>query len=176
MSSNIFNLIKLQLKLWSKGDRMLFFYIGCLALIVIFYLLSYTFFWQILIVLSNIYLAILYIKDGNLAVFYRIVNVSLFEIHLAKVISIYCLSLLQLPIFILLNEEKINPTKIIAHFLAFYTILLFYNFPNWVKSLSFLFIFILFNITLPITNLYLSIFITLTLNTLVLKNIKNEFK
>lgn len=168
-----FSLIKLQLKLWTKGDKMLYFYLISLIAFITFYILSYELLWKIFITLSNIYLAILYNRDSALTTFYRILNINFFKIHAAKISIIYLLSLLQLITFILLNKEGSLPIIFITHFLTFYTALLFYNFPNWVKLLCFMFTFLATSILLSITPLYATALTILALDTLVLKNIIN---
>lgn len=164
-----FALMRLQLKLWTKGDKMLYFYLISLIAFVTFYILSYELLWKIFISLSNIYLVILYNHDKRLATFYRIVNIDSFKLHATKIGIIYGLSLLQLGILILINKEKYQSIVFLAHFLTFYTAVLFYNFPNWIKLLGFMVTFLAISIFLSIMPLYVTALVILAIDTLILK-------
>lgn len=172
----LFNLISLQLKLWTRGDGILYFYIGCLVAFIIIYLLSFELISQIVLFLGNIYLAILYNRDKELSIFYNILNINSFSSHLAKIIGIYALSLVEIIILLLLNSDDNYLLVFTTHFLAFYTGLLFFNFPSWLKMLSFLLSFLIISVVLSITHFYLSAIIILILDTVILKIIINEFR
>lgn len=168
-----FTLIRLQLRLWTKGDRMLYFYLISLFTFITFYILSYELLWKIFITLSNIYLVILYNRDMGLTTFYKILNIDSFKLHAAKAFIIYGLSLLQLLLFTLINNEGSLPITFITHFLTFYTTLLFYNFPNWIKLLCFTITFLAISIFLSIAPLYVTALTILAIDSLILINIIN---
>ncbi len=168
-----FLLMRLHLKLWTKGDKMLYFYLISVFTFIIFYILSYELLWKIFITLSNIYLVILYNRDRGLTTFYKILNIDSFKLHMTKVFIIYALSLLQLVLITLMSKEKSIPLIFITHFLTFYTTLLFCNFPNWIKLVCSMITFIAISIFLSITPLYVTALAILAIDTLVLINLTN---
>lgn len=126
-------LLKLHLKLMCRGDRMLYLYLASLITYVILKLYSFELVSGIFLVTCNVYLALLYGHDGRIKVFYQVLNVSEFKIHATKVLLIYLLSLLELISISALSDTKFQPVAFIAHFLTFYTAVLFFNYPNWAK-------------------------------------------
>ncbi len=172
----LYSLIYLQFKLWSRGDRLLYFYLGCVSGFIFFYLYSIEFLWITALALSNIYLVLLYTYDKALHTFYNVLHIDEFKLHLAKVIGVYLLSLIEI-IFLMVLVKKDNYTiDLIAHFLTFFTALLLFRFPNWLKILTFIMVLKGINYIVSITKIYLALVIVLLPVSLCLIIIYNERK
>ena len=131
------SLIKLQIKLSLKGDRLLLFYFSCLTSFIISFYFN-CFLWSILsLILSNIYLTMYYRVDSKLSVFYKIHNIKGFDQHISKIIIIYFLSLIQLGLFTYFEIIADLPLQFFIHFISFYTMLLLYKIPEWLQLFSF---------------------------------------
>ncbi len=147
---------------------MIYFYLACLIGFIIFYSLSVEFMWVICITLSSVYLIILYNSDKDLHSFYRVLNIGNFRLHLAKVIIIYILSLLEIITVAVMVETRFRGIEILSHFLAFYAAILFFKFPDWLKLLSFISVYLLIDIILSFGHFILSSLIILFLVSLIL--------
>jgi len=162
----LFSVIKLQIKLLTKRDRLLYFYIFSLVAFTTFKILSIDLLWQAFLTISNVYLVIMYGCDATLATFYKVLGIGDFKIHASKVIIIYFLSLLELIALSTFHPELSGPLPFISHFLSLYALLIFFSYPAWAKLLVFIAINVLVPVALATTPLYLSsisIFVMITL-------------
>lgn len=135
-----YNLIRLLIKIWIRGDRLLYFYFGSIFLFIVCFYTNNSLLYTVFLSLSSIYLALLYTKDKSIHTFYKVFNISTLQLHIAKLISIYFLSLILLCI----ASQLFNKTDTIlqifsAHFLSFYALLLAFNLSNIIKLLLYIF-------------------------------------
>lgn len=152
----LFLIARLQIKLWVKGDALFYVYLFSLVSFVFFYIVSVELLWQIFLLMSNLYLVMLYNRDIKLGIFYKLMNISEFKIHAVKVCITYVLSFIQLLVFVILTNKENQPILFITHFLSFYTILLFSNTKTWYKLVYFISIFTAISFMLSIFPMYIT--------------------
>lgn len=152
----------------TKGDRMLHFYLISIATFVLLKFYSFTLFWQIFLAISNVYLVLLYNRDSELNTFYKILNISEFKIHAAKISIVYVLSLLQLALLVTLSNEPYRLITFISHFLSFYTSSIFYNSLVWLKLLAIICAFIVISLILYISPLIPSSILIFAIITIII--------
>jgi hypothetical protein len=171
---DITTLLRLQIKLMTKGDRILYFYIISIIAFVLLKFYSFTLLWQIFLAVSNVYLVLLYNRDAGLKTFYKILNISEFKIHSTKICIVYLLSLLQLILLIGFSNEPYRPITFIVHFLSFYTSIIFYNSPAWLKLFIIICAFVTINLILYLFPLALSSILIFIIVTIIIIGKHNE--
>lgn len=162
----IATLIRLQIKLMTKGDRMLYFYLISIISFKILNYHSFTLLWQIFLAISNLYLVLLYSRDADLKVFYKILNISKFKIHTAKICIIYLLSLLQIVLLVQFSNEPDRAIIFIVHFLSFYTSIILYKLSDLLKLIVLIGSFAIISLILyifPLAPCTILIFVIVTL-------------
>lgn len=167
-------LLRLQTKLITKGDRILYFYLISIIAFALLKYYSFTLLWQIFIVVSNVYLVLLYSRDAHLEIFYKILNISRFKIHATKIFIVYILSLLQLVLFVALGDDTYRPITFIVHFLSFYTTVIFYSCAAWLKLLILICAFVILSIILYVFPLAASSILIFIIVTIIIIQKHNE--
>jgi len=167
-------LLRLQIKLMTKGDRMLYFYLISIIAFVVLKFYSFSLLWQIFLAVSNVYLVLLYSRDADLEIFYKILNIGEFKIHATKICIVYLLSLLQLILLVTFSNEPYRPITFIVHFLTFYTSLIFYNFSAWLKLLIIICAFVILSLILYVFPLLPSSILIFIITTIIIIGKHNE--
>ncbi|GEM_PF-3057214 len=166
--------------LWTKGDYLLYFVLGCQFAFVLLNMLNspwaYLFF-----AIGYLYIALLYSKDKKLrsTYFFSVYNVSSFYLHFTKVmllsILIFFHNLLFFVFAVYRNGIETDLLFLLSPFLSLYTFILFYNIKNdYLKFVIFLFI----GMTIfPLTSIYSWYFICFFLpliTLLIFRHARNE--
>lgn len=172
--SSYLTLLKLNVMLMCRGDRMLYLYFVSLIAYVAFRLNSFELVSQVFLTISNVYLALLYGHDRQMKVFYHVLSVSEFKIHSAKLFLIYFLSLIELFVVIVLSPKIDYAQLFVEHFLTFYAAMLFYNFPNWGKLVAIMGTFIAIDILLSLFSPVIISVLIVCATTALLLTILNE--
>lgn len=149
-------LLRLQIKLMTTGDRLLYFYLISVLSFVLFKFFSLPLLWQIFLAISNVYLVLLYNRDSDLTTFYCILNVNRFKIHAVKIFIIYQLSLVQLVLLLVAGNESPSLLIVVVHFLSFYASLTFSRMSAWLKLVSFICCFVTISLILRTTPVVIS--------------------